>query len=205
MNLKVIIFVVIVLMVLNVYLLFQLQNTRMSAQFIIEKYDKTLNEEKRSSWLMFRNMLFQYQDEAIQLADFKLTPYDSCDSFAVSSLVNNGTKLFFRFKETDCTMCINKFMEVLKNIPDNFPMERLVILCGYENFHEYRVFVTKNNMKMKVFNIDKLPGLITEEINEPYFFVLNKELKIQNIYIPDKNNTENLNRYFLCLISKYWP
>lgn len=205
MNLKLVLSVIVVLMILNIYLLFQLQVTKMSVQSNEKEYNRVLNEEKRSSWLMFKNMLFQYQDEGILLDDLKLVPYDSSDPFSISSLVDNDTKLFFRFKETNCIICVNKFMEVLKNIPDSFPIEHLVILCGYENFHEYRVFVTKNNMKMKVFNIDELPNLIVEEINEPYFFVLNKNLRIQNIYIPDKNNAENVNRYLSCLKGKYWP
>lgn len=203
-NSLILIICILVLMILNVVLSFRLKS--MKSYFISEnrEYVGQLDKLQRDYRVLLANQFYQYGSEGIVLADFYLRNIEVCDSFPVSSLIHDRDILFFRFKETNCDACVNRFMEFLKGISKDFPMQNIVILCGYTNVHEYRTFVRKNNLPIPVFNVKDISTLPVECQENPYFFVLSSDLRVKNIFIPDVHRTENLNRYLVFVKDKYW-
>lgn len=195
---------IILLIILNVFLLFQMKSEKINTQIMFEKYNAQQNKEESKSYLLLRNLFYQYESEAFPVVNFSLKDIETRDSFLVSSLMENKAILLFRFRETHCDLCVNKFMDLLKEIPDDFPSQNLVVLCGYGNVHEYRTFVRKNNLRMPIFNIQEIPDLPIERKDNPYFFVLDAEMKIKNIFIPNENEPDGMNKYLTFIKNKYW-
>ena len=195
---------VVVLIVLNVFLLFQLKVQKERVRFEREKYSRSMEVEQIRSFVSFQDQLLQYENEGVFLSDFYVKDMEVSDSFPVTDLIGENPVLFLRFEETHCDLCINKFMEILGHIPNDFPVENVVVLCGYHNMHEYRTFVHKNNLRVGIFNIQKIGGLPMEEHDKPYFFLLDKELRIKNIHIPDKDYPERVDGYLSFIRKKYW-
>lgn len=193
------------LIMLNVFLLFRLRYEKVYVKNMQNKSNVLLDEANMNLLLLFQNMIYQYENEAVQLPDFSLKNCESLDSFPVSSLIGNETVLFFRFRETNCDLCVNKFMELLKNVSDKFPPRHFVVLCSYDNIHECKTFIRKNNLNINIFNVKVLVDLPMEKRNDPYFFILNSDLKVQNVFIPNKNNIDNMNDYMIYIKEKYWP
>lgn len=195
---------IVLLIILNIVLLFQLKSEKVYTQAISERHNEQLSKEQLKSQLLFRNLFYQYESEALHIVDFSLKDIETRDSFFVSSLIENKPILLFRFKETHCDLCVNKFMELLKKVPDDFPAQNLVVLCGYANVHEYRTFVRKNNLRMPIFNVREIPDLPIEKKSSPYFFVLDSEMRIKNMFIPDEDEPDNMNKYLAFVKNKYW-
>lgn len=195
---------IVFLVVLNIVLLFHLKSEKEYVRTAHQQYVEQLNVEQSKFQVLFQNQLRQYDNEGMRLPDFYLKEIEVRDSFPASALIGDKTVLFFRFKETHCDVCVNKFMELLATIPDDFPAQNLVLLCGYGNVHEYRTFVRKNKLRMQVFNVQEISGLPIERHDKPYFFVLDKELRIKNVFVPDEHNPDYMNRYLAFIKDKYW-
>lgn len=195
---------IIVLMILNVVLSFRLKSIK---SYVISENKACLGQLdrlQRDYRVLLTNQFHQYESEGSILIDFYLREIEVRDSFPVSSVIDDKNILFLRFKETNCDACVNRFMEFLKGIPNNFPVQNMVILCGYTNVHEYRTFVRKNKLRIPVFNIESISALSVDCQENPYFFVLGSDLRIKNIFIPDVHQTKHLNRYLNFVKNKYW-
>lgn len=107
--------------------------------------------------------------------------------FLLSEIVGNNSVLVYRYSDINCNTCIEAEIEVLQNIfKVNF--KSILILCSYNIDRDFYMFKKINKIKFPIYKIeynsfDWLP----EKDKNPYCFILHPDLKISNIYIPDKS------------------
>jgi len=150
------------------------------------KYDGLSIKELRSSTEIQKNAICQQVGESMHLYDLNLHDASKRKTVKISSLLNNGPQLFFRFRESHCDVCINNIFDLLKNTSISFPLDHIVVICGYSNTAQFRSYVTNNDINAPIYNmVDSLP-LPMEGMDYPYFFVMDKNRIVQNAFIPIK-------------------
>lgn len=194
---------IVVLMALNIGLLYRLNFAKSLIISENKEYVEKLDKIERDYRELLSNQFYQYESEGIILANFHLMEIGKRESIPISSVLNNKKILFFRFKETNCDACINSFMEFLNDISKDLTSLNMVILCGYTNVHEYRTFVHKNNLDIAVYNVEEIPDLPIESQENPYFFILDSNLRIKNLFIPTVHKLENLRKYLIFIKENY--
>lgn len=103
----------------------------------------------------------------------------------ISKLVKDEM-LVFNYSELHCEPCIDSVLLILKNNP-SINKEKILILTSYRNERDISLFVRLNHIEFPIYNRRdiELP-LYIEHSQLPYFFIINKELRCSNFFIPDK-------------------
>lgn len=112
--------------------------------------------------------------------------------------------LVYRFSKRHCESCVVASLEVLKRHIDYIGVSNILILGNYKNNRIYnRTMLEYGINKMKVYNIPsfKIPA---EEIGYPYFFVLNSNLEILDLFIPNKVAPKLTDNYLSIINKKYF-
>lgn len=183
----------------NFILLNKYKQEREANVYIAEKQEKVSANELT----LQENMLFQYAAEVTPCPDVVLKNPKTKGEQKLSELVEGKEpKLFFRFKETDCDVCIQKALRLLKEITTEFPDLPVTILSGYANTRQFYAYANSENKSYEIYNIGSFP-VILEEQDKPYFFVLNGSLTMENVYIFTQENNRLSREYLKCMMHKY--
>lgn len=112
--------------------------------------------------------------------------------------------LVCRFSELDCESCIDYAIKSMKEYSVRMGIENILYLGNYRN---NRIFNRQRAMcgidSCRSLNVAKL-GLPIEDLNQPYYFVLDSSLLVSNVFIPNKTTQRMLNTYFDVLCDKYF-
>ena len=117
---------------------------------------------------------------------------------------NQNNILVYRFSKMHCESCVVASLEVLKRHTDSIGASNILILGNYKNNRIYnRTMLEYGIKKMKVYNISsfKIPA---EEIGYPYFFVLNSNLEVLDLFIPNKIMPKLTEDYLRIINKKYY-
>ena len=90
--------------------------------------------------------------------------------------------------------CIKEFINTLK-------IDQFALFAYYQEDRNLGLFKRLNQLQIKIYNIENL-GINIENLDSPYFFVLNQDCKIEHVFIPNKTYIE-LTTSYLKFISKY--
>jgi hypothetical protein len=116
----------------------------------------------------------------------------------LSEIVTGKSLLVYRYSDSICSVC-NKDKLRLEELHESFKEnpELAIILCPILLKRDIGIFKVKNNMKIPVYDIP-FDTFKWEAGNydKPYYFVLSPDMKISNIYVPDKRFPE-LNKQYL--------
>lgn len=111
--------------------------------------------------------------------------------------------LVCRFSQFHCESCVNFSIQMLLH-SSFIEKENLLFLDSYEN---NRIF----NREKKLYGIDTFKtynalslNIPLEELGFPYFFVLNENLTISHIVIPDKNTPALTQKYLEIINERYF-
>jgi len=120
-----------------------------------------------------------------------------------SDLVKDRSVLVFRFSELNCEICVEEEIKRLKVLSKSIK-NRLLFVTSYSFERYLYTFKRINNFKLPIYNI--VPNKIkipVEELNIPYYFVLDSALNIHDIFVPEKTEPENTEKYFKDIILKH--
>ena len=129
--------------------------------------------------------------------------FDSDNTPSMHSLYSDLPVLCFRFKETHCDACISTIIRHLSSMKEHFPSNGIVILSGYSNMRQFNAFAQTQKKTFNVLNANRLLIPLDEQ-SDPYFFVLTKDEKVQNVFIPDEKDSKYTKRYLDLVRDKYW-
>ncbi|MCR4558465.1 MAG: hypothetical protein K5685_00120 [Bacteroidales bacterium] len=101
----------------------------------------------------------------------------------------HGEKIIIcRFAELECQECIKYAISVINKHKDVFDMTRVLFLA---NTKSKRIFKLQNKeyniQKYNVLNCVEDLGIQAEQIEYPYFIVIDNELRVCGIYFPNKS------------------
>jgi hypothetical protein len=150
-------------------------------------------------------ILLQQRSEAYPCTDVEMKNPKTKENVSLYSLLKQDKPtLFFRFKENDCDACVQSATQILTDIAEHFLEIDMVILSGYGNARQFYAYAQAENHQMSIYNVDHLP-LPVDKQEVPYFFILTSELRIQNVFIPNKSDPVLTTKYLDVIQEKYWP
>jgi len=138
-------------------------------------------------------------------SDMKLLDEDGQKS-SVLKMLDGKAKLFFRFTDLNSNKCVKSTLPLLKKLSKQIGVNNIVLLTSSSQSYEAQIFCQKNDMHYPFFEIEKSQLHVQVEIlDKPYFFIMNKDYKVQSLFIPDENFAVLTTLYFskvLTLFSK---
>lgn len=187
----------VLIIVVNVFINFKYRLLVKEKDVIAEEYSQLLLE----STSLKKQSMSQQAAEWMDVSKIELLDMHGNVRNIASIFNNRKPILVYRFRETDCDACVQSTVLMLNRIAEEVPSENIVILCTYKNFRQFSAY--QSTQSIRVYNIgDQCLDLDFQD--QPYFFVLTRELNARNLFIPLKSD-EGLTEDYLKLISiKYW-
>lgn len=112
----------------------------------------------------------------------------------IKKIVGNG-KLFFYFDEHYCSLCYKEIIEKVNQYVNSQGSETINIIANFSNLRNFVFFLKNTEIKVPVYYISESVNIIATEANQPFFFVLDSDLKVRSCYIPDKKYNKNVEEY----------
>lgn len=129
-----------------------------------------VNALSDSTWFIQENFLRAQLTEGTRLPDLMV----NADSGQVSLLASvDRPTLVFRYFDTNCTDCIQKEAELVKQHARNIA-DRVVFLGSFRNYHSLKAFNQANHISQKSLQTDLDQQLAWEPDTHhaPYYFIL---------------------------------
>jgi hypothetical protein len=107
--------------------------------------------------------------------------------------------LIFRFSKVDCSECVVKQIDLIKNLIRNDDI-RYMMICDYSSKRNLGFFKRVNKITNTIYDCEKL---IDNEIKTP-FFCIYYDGYISNVFFPDDDFPELTESYFKKITEKYF-
>lgn len=121
------------------------------------------------------------------------------------SLIKSNT-LFFKYSELSCSPCIQQEIQILKKFSNSMNNSNLFVLTSYEDIGRLYRFKRINEIEnLTLINISDqqlFSSLSLEKEHIPFYFVVDSNLILSSMFVPDKTKPILTNRY-LRLVNKY--
>ena len=196
--------VIALLLVLNLIALYRYRQSQIELQTVSYRINELSVKEARESSVLKKFMLLQQVSEGVSCKEMEIQDAKTKETITMASLFkNNDALLFFRFKENDCDACVSKSVRLLEDMSEHFPANGIVILSGYGNVRQFYAYAQSKERHFRVFNAGALP-VDAENQEQPYFFVVTPDLKIQNVFIVSKEDEKMTSSYLHVISHKYW-
>lgn len=110
----------------------------------------------------------------------------------------------YRFSKNHCESCVVKSLEVFTKWVESKKHFNAMILGSYDNNRIfYRNVKDYNIGDVSIYNSNNF-DIPIEDYGYPYFFVLENNMKIHNVFIPDKEITEITLQYLDLVNTRYF-
>lgn len=116
------------------------------------------------------------------------------DSIKLSELERKEYTLVLRYSTQSCSTCVEDILTKMKDFEKHYPSIDILLLTTYRIQIDENSFKRICNIFPRVYNVFSL-GIPLEEEIVPYLFVLDKDLRVIDAFIPDKELPELTNRY----------
>lgn len=116
------------------------------------------------------------------------------DSIPLSQLKKKEKTLVLRYSSFSCTPCVDSAVELIKNFIKENPNIDVLLIGTYGLAQELRRFKRTNGLLTQVYHVNSLKLPIEKE-NIPYLFILDKDMKVIDIFIPRKELLEQTANY----------
>ena len=198
-------FIAALLLIVNIVLLYRIvDHKRIIAAYqaiLTENTNKTNNRE----WL---NLNF---DSGLENNGIKLDNVIVRDSqnkeMRLQDLFKSGRSqvLVSRFTSLCCESCAIYSIQKACSFADSINTENIVFLGFYENTKILNLLKQQYGIhKKEVYNTMDFFNIPVEKQSYPYYFVLGRDLKISDVFLPDKMCPDLTNRYLDRVAKKYF-
>lgn len=126
------------------------------------------------------------------------------DSLKLSDIILDNPKLVLTFSRYACSACIKKEIKILSNFKSKFDTNEVIILTDFENARELIIFVKMNEINYSMYIIDELFGIKADEERLPYYFVLDKDMCMKDLFIAPQYNSQMTFNYLQTISGKYF-
>ena len=115
-----------------------------------------------------------------------------------------GGRLVIRFSELNCQDCVNSMAEMIRKFFD-VKKDRILILGSYQSNRTFQLYLNKLGLEnYEAYNIAE--GALNDYIdhdNVPYAFLLNNDMRIDNLLIPDFRLAKVTQDYFEIIANRF--
>lgn len=189
---RILIFTILIcLLGLNAYLVFQVQKNRAERHVFLAKAEQVMSLSKKQMQTFEHNLKINAQNpslsgESVELID---SLGQRCTLYSIFEK-SGEYKLVCRFSQSHCESCIRSMMSVLSEQVDSIGIENVLFVGNHRNHILFeRAFKLYEINATHLFNSERLP-LPMESAGYPYFFILDKDMNVSNIFFPTKGVPE---------------
>lgn len=151
-------------------------------------YRKQIKERETVIYAMRENIDIQIQNEGLSL-DSNIIINEGSGKISYLKNVIQENCLIVRLGETNCQPCVNALMTILQKQK----VHRIIFLVDYEN--ELFIYNLRKYRPQSHFYKRGLLPLPIDSLNIPYLFVLDKDLVIKHLFIPNKEMLDQTTQY----------
>jgi hypothetical protein len=113
--------------------------------------------------------------------------------------------LVCRFSQLNCESCVISSINALRNWIDSIGINNVMFLGNHPNNRIFtRTLSLYGIQTMKVYNVVEF-SIPAEQLGYPYYFVLNSNLCISDIFVPNKSFPNITNLYLSHIKERYFP
>lgn len=111
--------------------------------------------------------------------------------------VVNKTYLIYRFTESDCIDCMEQQFLYIQELLSNMNFDNIILIGNFPSRHNIEAFKETFGIEWPVFNYTEKLNLPIEDLNLPYFFVVNSDMKAYNFRVASGVTSLILENYLL--------
>lgn len=118
----------------------------------------------------------------------------------------DGRKIVFRFFEFNCNACYESSYASYKEMINRVGRDNALLLADYQNERNLYVFMRINDFRCEVYNTKGVElNLEIDKNRVPYFFIVDKNMKVTNVYAIGKIKANELvPKYLNHVYTKYF-
>jgi len=119
---------------------------------------------------------------------------ESFDTVKLKDFVNSNPILIFRYPKINCDNCVNILIKNIVELLNIYEIDQITFFAYYDKVSSLSNLKRLNQLQNKIYMIKNL-DIEIENLNSPYFFLLNQDFKIEYVYIPDKKYSGRTKSY----------
>jgi hypothetical protein len=172
------------------------------SMFMVYSYNNHIENKKQTTGIddSFAKILvdnisflrpFELQSEEYALSPETIICNEDGQLFTFNDIFENDEfVLVYRFSEMHCDICITQHFMIFEELSSKINLNKLVLLSSYSNTKKIKILKHTYKFDFRIFNVMDDIGIPLEKVNNPYFFVLNKNLKCHRFFTAIKENPE---------------
>lgn len=143
-------------------------------------------------------------DNIILSEDLKVTDKEK-QARLLKDIVNDDTKLIVRISESHCEDCIRFFIVKLLRLAQQkkWNENQVIVLASYQDQRSLTIFADRLGISFPLYQIEDMP-LPVEDIHVPYCFILERNLQVKHLFVPDKYDGRISNTYLDFIDKRYF-
>jgi hypothetical protein len=158
-------------------------------------YEKNNPVEKMSDSTLVDNIsllkLYELESEGFKLSPELMVEDETGKKIYLKDIVKDkGKVLIYRFGETHCDLCIIQHLMILKDLSNKIGLSKLVLLSRYTSVRKSKIFKQTHDLSFGIFNIMDNMDIPLEQVNTPYFFVMDENLTCCRFFAATKENPQ---------------
>ena len=193
------------LLVINAYTLLRFNNLKkQKVEGSISSYN--LKKHENDEFKIYKSNF----EESILNSNFEFTGTVVKDSMnnmiPLKSIFNDGQNqlLICRFSQRHCESCVDAIIQTLQKNLDDIGIDNIVCFGNHRNNRVFQKTLPLYGIEgMKVYNVPQI-NLPVEELNYPYFFVLDNSLQISNVFVPEKGLSHITIKYLESIDNRFF-
>lgn len=194
-------FIIIVLISINMYSLYIVQNKNKMVEEVVKmrlSTADTLNSVKNS---VRENKFFEINDNGKTINDELILSFGPDDTTNVKfeNLLVNKYTYVIDLGHLDCFACMQGIKNILSPVTNfiNSYGSKVVVLAEYRTQEDVEVLKRLTNLELQIYNKNENTlGLEIEDKIAPYIFLVDKNLMVNNIFVPIEKFPELTSLYF---------
>lgn len=187
---------VLILIVVNVYLLFVIDNYFI----LIEKSDNLIRQLERNNTT--KQEIIDQKDSIEFQELINMNTINNIDSILKLKKNKDQPLLVFRFFRTSCHSCVDSLLLLINKLPHTTKHNTLIVSNDF-SANDLRLRLHRANLDHLKYAISEKLSFMFDSTKTQYFFIVDNDMLINMFFIPDiKNRGRSLN-YFNYIL-KYW-
>lgn len=192
-----------VLIICNILLVKKINSTKQKLSKEAQYIDIILHNNATHKQLMQKYYLEQLKNENTPLESIIL--HKDNTSYSLNEILDNKNKFVFVAPQKACSPCYDEIIMEFGYISEQIGFENFLVIVPMSKYREFMSFFKNKNYNISPYALnseDNLPEIMNQDV--PYFFILNEDLMISHIFIPQKTGPEYFIKYFDIIKYKFF-
>lgn len=128
---------------------------------------------------------------------------DSLNQAKIKQAMHSVPKLVFYYSDLNCNSCVESIVAEIENFRDSIGIDNIIYISDYKRTRDMQIFKRINQIKSEIFNISSL-NIPMDQAHVPFLFVLGKDNEVRSVYVPNKEDLNNLKSYLSIVRNMYF-